>query len=377
MSTSADPALLFPNFGAEEGEDETLPSGRAGRTVLAPLWALIFDADIALDNGGELPERPAWFAKSQPHAPFEWLREARGLIPWLSTTRAQVRARDLGRNIWGASPECVWQVSDKAWAHQLTRMLNLTTSNVQDWCLPIAPELLEAEERAKECIEEHIRSLPVFPQGYTLKPRYGSSGRGRVILRELPVAEVVCASFRRLAARGGAMLEPWLPRTADLSVQLYVGPDGVEILATTEQLLRPSGMYEGNRGVLTQDGIRSGTMHDEALLDVGKQVGATLQRLGFRGPCGIDAFTFSHEGQDILRPFVELNARFTTGTLAAGILRRAMTAGKIAAGQGWQFGICPPHGGFENLAGVVEVLRLEVGGAALAICENRTFSPAI
>lgn len=370
MSSAPDQALLFANFGAEEGEDDSLPNGRAGRTVLAPLWSLIFDQDIALDNGGELPARPAWFAGTQPQAAFEWLREARGLIPWLSTTRSEIRARALGLELWGASPECVWQVSDKAWAHQMTHALGLCTSGLQSWFLPIVPDVLHHEHQAAECIENHIRSLPSFAQGYTLKPRYGSSGRGRVIVRELPLTDAVRASFRRLATRGGAMLEPWLSRTSDLSVQLYIGEESVELLATTEQLLRPSGTYEGNRGILTPAGIRSGTVHDDALLKVGARVGAELQSLGFRGPCGIDAFSYAHEGQDVLRPFVELNARFTTGTLATGILQRAAKAGRLSTGQRWQFGICPPHGGFEKLAGVVDILPLEVGGAALAICES-------
>lgn len=370
MSSVTDQALLFANFGAEEGEDDTLPSGRAGRTVLAPLWSFIFDADIALDNDGELPPRPAWFGESQSLAAFEWLRGARGLVPWLSTMRAQKRADELALKLWGPSPKSVWQVSDKAWAHEMTTALGLVPADLQRWFLPIAPGLLQDEPRAKERIEAHIRSLPPCPNGYTLKPRYGSSGRGRVIVRELPLPDAVCASFRRLAARGGAMLEPWLSRTADLSVQMCIGADDVDILATTEQLLRPSGMYEGNRGLLTRDGIRSGTGHDEYLIETGKKIGATLQEAGFRGPCGIDAFTFTHEGTEVLRPFVELNARFTTGTLAAGIIQRAIAAGKIVPGQRWQFGICPPHGGFEKLAGVVDVLPLEIGGAALAVCQG-------
>lgn len=377
MSSAPASAVLFPNFGAEEGEDDSLPSGRAGRTVLAPLWSLIFDADVRLDNGGELLERPGWFSQTQPEAAFEWLRGATGLVPWLPTERAQSRAQDLGLLLWGPAPACVWQVSDKAWAHRTANELELVAGATPGWSLPLSPDVLCDEAQAVSRIEAHIRSLPPFAQGYTLKPRLGSSGRGRVIVRELPLAEPVRAAFRRLAERGGAMLEPWLSRVQDFSVQLYIGDDDFEVLATTQQLLRPSGTYEGNRGIYTEAGIRSGTPYDAALVDIGKRVAARLQELGFRGPCGIDAFSFLHEGQEILRPFVELNARFTTGTLAAGIIRRAVRAHKLRAGQRWQFGICPPHGGFEKLPGLIEILPLQVGGASLAILQAEQSLPRV
>ena len=50
---------------------------------------------------------------------------------------------------------------------------------------------------------------------------------------------------------------------------------------------------------------------------------------GYRGPCGIDAFSFRGPQERLeLRPLVEFNARFTMGSVALGILRRVLRSEK-------------------------------------------------
>ena len=122
------------------------------------------------------------------------------------------------------------------------------------------------------------------------------------------------------------MLEPWLTRIEDLSVQMHVaGPTEIEILGTTRQILKPSGAVVGNRGLLDSDGRSiSGTDHDPALVSAASTMAREAALRGFRGPCGTDAFSYRNaDGQERLRPVVELNARFTTGIIALGLLKRA------------------------------------------------------
>jgi len=50
---------------------------------------------------------------------------------------------------------------------------------------------------------------------------------------------------------------------------------------------------------------------------------------GYAGPAGVDAFVFADPeapgaGAPILRPVVELNARFTAGTVTIGLVRRLL-----------------------------------------------------
>ncbi len=51
------------------------------------------------------------------------------------------------------------------------------------------------------------------------------------------------------------------------------------------------------------------------------------QRAGYVGPCGVDAFGFrGPDGEEELRPVVELNARFTLGLVTLGHAQRSFAA---------------------------------------------------
>jgi hypothetical protein len=178
------------------------------------------------------------------------------------------------------------------------------------------------------------RALSGWPAGqrFVLKPRLGTSGRGRVAGRagSLDAAEVRGA-LGRLAARGGALLEPWLERSDDLSAQLFIAPDGdVQLLATLRPVMTRSGVCTGQRGVLDGSGaIISGSPHDEALRAAAQLVGRAAADAGYRGFCGLDALVFRDGDVEVLRPVVELNARFTLGTVAVGLVERARRAGLL------------------------------------------------
>ena len=59
---------------------------------------------------------------------------------------------------------------------------------------------------------------------------------------------------------------------------------------------------------------------------------------------------------------VELNARFTTGTVALGLLRRAREAGKLPTGSAWAFLHRLPGSGEPKAASQVRVLGLSGPG---------------
>jgi hypothetical protein len=163
---------------------------------------------------------------------------------------------------------------------------------------------------------------------FTLKPRHGSSGRGRFggALHEID-ATTLQSALARLASRGGAILEPWLDRDEDLSVQLSIDPAGeILVLGSLAQRVSSSGVYRGHRGIVDARGrVRSNSRWDEPLREAAVQVARCAREAGFHGPCGVDAFTFRGEDGSLrLRPVVELNARFTSGTVVLGLVRRAL-----------------------------------------------------
>ncbi len=298
---SGAPGLLVANVGAEEDGEPSDPA-RALADRVGALWRQLFDPPV-----------------------FDWLPGAGAAVAWLNTEAARREAGARGLVLFGASPDRVRRVHDKAFAHALALREGLLPHVLRD-----AVEVLEPDDlRDPEPLAQALERMPAWARArFTLKPRLGGSGRGRVAGRDGRIdAPALRGALERLAAHGGALLEPWLPRREDLSAQLFVAADGaLRLLGTTRQVLSPAGLYRGQRGLIDHRGrVVSGSPDDEALRTAAATAAAEAHREGFWGPCGVDAFRFETPGGDTaLRPLVEFNARFTVGTVVLGLLRRRL-----------------------------------------------------
>jgi hypothetical protein len=257
-------------------------------------------------------------------AVFDWLSDD-AFHAWLNTEVAAERARESGTPLAGVAPAIVRRVHDKAFAFRFAREAGFEARSLRGLGSVWEPDALE-DTGASDRIHAEIEHWPAWTQRrFTLKPRFGGSGRGRFggDARTSPAG--IARALPRLAARGGAVLEPWVERTGDLSAQLYVAPDGtVTLLGTLLQDVSDSGVYRGHRGRLDhRHRVTSGHPEDASLLEAAIATAAAAHAEGFHGPCGVDAFTFRGEAGEELRPLCELNARFTLGTIVIGMLRRA------------------------------------------------------
>ena len=298
---------LLPNFGAEEG-DEGAVANRSELRDAALLWRELFPSSALVVGVDVAPRLPG------PHEgpAFPWLPVAGG-VPWLSTPAAARRLARLGAPLAACDPAIVRRVHDKGWAQRAARGLGLC---------PLGDRVQVFDVGELDRLPAVVATLPPGP--WAIKPRFGSSGRGRV-----PLA-AVAGALPRLAKRGGAVVEPWLDRLEDLSVQLHVAKGGaIEVLGSTRQLLSPSGVYFGNACVIEGERPRAGTAWDDALERAAVDLARVAAAEGYFGPCGVDAFVYREaDGRAVLRPVVEFNARFTMGTVALGILRRLQQRGE-------------------------------------------------
>ncbi len=334
-SEHASRTILYPNFGAEEKRD----AKRASRELLrlVSLWQGLFpqDAEVLLPTQVFPPGTP--WERATIRGPAEAcdsstliagrLSGARGLVRWLPDEISSAEGERLGVKPWGPDTGTVAEVHDKAFA---TR----AAASIADPAWSALSFVLEPEDlRSPESIEKRITEWPSERRRrFTLKPRIGTSGRGRVSGRAGHLDVAGRRGLAGLAARGGAILEPWFDRVADLSAQYWIEPGGrPELLGTTRQLLADSGIYLGNEGVfaIDQEGglqVRSGHPADAPLIDDTTRLVERAAAAGFHGPCGVDAFTYrdpvDDDKSEALRSIVELNARFTTGTIALGWLEK-------------------------------------------------------
>ena len=345
-------AQLLANVGAEEGDGWR--SREASLRSVAQLWGLLFGAESRILGDSSPIPWPASLGARPAGGVFPWLEDEGRLVCWLETEDARRDPRCAGLASGGPSPDSVTRTHDKAFAQACA-----SEGGFVPRCLRGLIRVLDASELADEdaaicTLGRELEAWPAWARAsFTLKPRFGSSGRGRVAGSAGDAdTPAIRGALARLASRGGAILEPWLDRSLDLSAQLRVQPDGgTLLLGTLEQMISPSGVYRGHRGWVDSRGrLFSGSDHDEALREAAGALASAAVGQGYSGPASLDAFAFRHseeadgvegsggiEGTDgvggadgtegareIFRPVVEFNARFTLGTVALGLVRRAL-----------------------------------------------------
>ena len=335
------------------------------------LWRHLFGASQHL-LGPEADPGEAWPASLGPRPPgpaFDWLAGI-AYACWLANEEAAAQAAGPGDPC--APAEIVRAVHDKAFAAEFADSSGYLPACLRDLSAIYAPRELAEAGPWLAALKARLADWPAWTRGrFTLKPRQGSSGRGRVggIADSLDEAKLR-AALPRLAERGGAILEPWLDRSDDLSVMLHIAPpragseSSLSLLGTAQQIVAPSGVYLGHRGEIDSRGrVFSGSRHEESVREAAAALANAALAAGYWGPCGVDGFAFRRPPEDPahagtegpaseteLRPLVEFNARFTVGIVVVGLIRRALPRVKAEIGlepgqrAGFLFGLEPPPG---------------------------------
>lgn len=386
---------ILPNLGAEEGSDWRAYPNEPHARVAARLLSLLFAKTARRIHPG--PDG-RWISES---AAAHWpsalgpLPE-RAVEPWLDTTPdafAWLNTRSLAESLAhglpgqpavrlaGPDPDRVHLLHDKRFALERSRELGLHSPALDPLILVLEPgDCL----RPDETLARLGRALETWPawtnRRFTLKPRFGSSGRGRTGGEARVDLPNLRGALERLARRGGALFEPWLERTRDLSVVLHLQPGAPtpSVLASFEMLTTRSGGYRGHCGTLDpQGGIRSGDPEDQRLLRGARAVAERAAALGFSGACGVDAFRYREGDREGWRGAVEFNARPTMGLVCYGLVRRALSrlrgplASPDAGARGFLFSLLDEGEGLESRREAI-LAGAGADACALALSARRT-----
>lgn len=316
-----DALWLFPNFGAEEESGQ--PVAMLSPEV-AVRWRNLFGGrscwarlrrPYPFENEGPPPDRPA----------FTWLENCTGLVAWYCNEKANQVAEKYGVSVWGPPADVVRSVHDKAFAVRFTQQS--AHCPLDQLATVIEPEICADSPRAEQVVGDTLSSWPAEYEQFTLKPRLGCNARGRIPgwrNSGRRAMEQVLRGLRNMLS--GAVLEPFVPRLADLSIQFFVSPEGqVEELGVLLQRTNVAGACFGHEGQMTASGrFRSTTEYDDAIRMAAYPLVEEAAAKGYWGPCGIDAFVYLDPvtSKPTLRPIVEFNARFTMGIIYIGSNKR-------------------------------------------------------
>ena len=206
--------------------------------------------------------------------------------------------------------------------HAMQRLVNVDQKNGVDGTLVTTLE--EIDGVAKNYADQQL----------VLKANYSASGAERIFASGgEPLTDNSRKWARKILRRHGTILiEPWLDRVLDFSIQIEVGAKS-RLLGRVFFSNDSRGRYLSHRvdkrpSTIPTDVQRmlNDASTRKTMNAAWHTVADALAEQGYQGPAGIDAMVYrSESGALCLRPIVEVNPRFTFGRIAIE-LRRSLDA---------------------------------------------------
>jgi len=170
-----------------------------------------------------------------------------------------------------------------------------------------------------------------YPNSACKAPFATAAHGNRCLLAGEPLSPSLLAWLEAVWTQQGSLIvEPWLDRVFDFSVQFEMSADGLRQLGTTRMVNNARGQFQA---IITKafckglepelirfimeptDGRPRLFQHYETT--VAPRLEAELRAASFMGPLGVDALIYrDHRGALQLKSIVEINPRFTMGRVA-------------------------------------------------------------
>ena len=324
-----------------------------GDVVLLAKRASAGFIDYLKRAGFELPEFVELREGRLDPADGVWQRELGSLRPWAwGPDSVQLLEPLFGRVGTGARQyfnDEIARLYSKVWSAGFLRKVLARFSGGQEGSrlgaegdAAVAPWLCSEQEAgvAVESLEEALRAIGAMhsrgQQRVVVKEAYGLAGQNAIRLWE---PEMLPAQRRWLARalkhRQQLVVEQWLERELDFSVQLEMGPRGLEVCGYTGLVNDRKGQFLANwaeadykrclpaKVAGSFPAVADISRHFQQLYDgIFCLLGAELQGVGFVGPVSIDAFVYrTPQGESRLKPVVEINPRYTMGRLTVELMK--------------------------------------------------------
>ncbi len=266
-------------------------------------------------------------------------RKLGGLRPWAWGPDSVEVLRPLFGNVGRESrtPEQTFddnigELYSKVWSAELLRSI------VARW--GAEPWLCTEFETGRRVttLAESLRAIAAIREAghhrVVVKQALGLAGQNALRLWEPEVSEAQKRWMAKAVANGRELVvEPWLSREADFSVQLEMSGDGLRLQGFTGLWNDERGQFQGN---FVQPGYRRNIPREitqllghasyipkiRALYDeMFSVIEQRLKAAGHFGPIGIDALVYRCvDGACRLKPIVEINPRYTMGRLALELM---------------------------------------------------------
>jgi hypothetical protein len=229
-----------------------------------------------------------------------------------------------------------WRRGNESLTSKMMDQRLLTSSPTENWLcteheIGVAADSLDAALAAIGAIRARGHHKIIVKQAV------GLAGSNAMRLFELELLEPHRRWMANSLASGRQLvIEPWLERLIDFSVQLEMTTAGLKLCGYTGLLNDAKGQFQGDwaeshhhtripaRVVsLFREPPNISCLILQLYADIFILLEAELRRAGYLGPLGIDAFVYRDAaGQPRLKPIVEINPRYTMGRVTVELMRQ-------------------------------------------------------
>ena len=170
-----------------------------------------------------------------------------------------------------------------------------------------------------------------------VKEALGLAGHNAICLWEPQLLDTQRRWLAHTVENGRQVIvEPWLEREMDFSVQLEMTPRGLELRGYTGLINDRKGQFQANWAApnylrripnavaaLFHEPRDIATHLQHLYTEIFSLLEAELRRVDYIGPLGIDAFVYrTAAGECRLKPIVEINPRYTMGRLTVELMKQ-------------------------------------------------------
>lgn len=232
--------------------------------------------------------------------------------------------------------EGIAELYSKAWSAQLLRRL-LDQHPAESWLCTREDVGVEVEtlQDALDAIDG-IRQRGHHP--VIVKMAHGLAGQNAIRLWERSLLDSHQRWLTKAIAQGNRLIvEPWLERQHDFSIQLEMSEEGLKLRGYTGLINDRKGQFQANWAeshhhrripsavvALFKQPADISRRILNLYLDLFGRLEKELRKVDYVGPLGIDAFVYrTAEGLCRIKPIVEINPRYTMGRLTVELMRQA------------------------------------------------------
>jgi len=227
------------------------------------------------------------------------------------------------------------QLYSKTWSADFLRKL-LASAPAEPW-LCTADEVGVAVNSPAEAQAAIAKIRSRGHHNIVVKEALGVAGSNAMRLFEPEILETQRRWMANAFAQNRQLIvEPWLDREQDFSVQLEMTVNGLKLHGYTGLLNDSRGQFQANFAEphhhkripskivsLFREPVDISNRLLNFYGEIFAQLGPELRRVGFIGPIGLDAFVYrAANGAMRLKPVVEINPRYTMGRVLIELMRQ-------------------------------------------------------